>query len=204
VGGDLTGEQEAALRALAPLVAGDFYLGGGVAVALRLHHRGSRDLDLFTELDPLPLEESLVRLSDLRVTSRAPGTLHLEVGGVPVSMLRYRYPLLRALEVSERVPIRVASIEDLICMKLSAIGGRGARRDFWDLHRMLDATHTSLWDALELFSRKFAALDRGHVVRSLVYFGDADAEPMPAELGASEWERIKRDFETAVLGLPVE
>lgn len=203
MGGDLTEAQSAALATLAPALRDDFYLAGGVAVALRLHHRTSRDLDLFApNLDPTELEEPLSRLSGVRVSSRAPGTLHLDVGGVPVSLLRYRYPLLEAVEDDPRVPVKVASRTDLICMKLSAIGGRGARRDFWDLHELLAASKTTLAQALDLFARKYPSIDRGHVVRALAYFADADAEPMPAGLGVQRWEAIKRDFEAWVRATP--
>jgi hypothetical protein len=203
VGGDLTPDQGAALRTLAPVLGDDFYLGGGVAVSLRLHHRTSHDLDLFTsDVDPVSLEERVAQLTGVHVSSRAPGTLHLEVGGVPVSLLRYRYPLLEPPERSAAVPVRLASLDDLICMKLSAIAGRGARRDFWDLHRMLGARGVSLEAALQLFARKFASTDRGHVVRALVYFADADHEPMPAQLTEASWGEIKRDFQAWVLALP--
>ena len=88
-----------------------------------------------------------------------------------------------------------------VCMKLSAIAGRGARRDFWDLHELLAASHMPLAEALDLYGRKYAHVDRGHVVRSLAYFADADAEPMPKELTALAWEHIKRDFESWVTSL---
>lgn len=195
MGGPLNEAQRAALEALAPFVCRDFYLAGGVAVALRLRHRSSRDLDLFTgERDPRELEESLTTLPAVRVTGRAEGTLHLDVAGVPVSLLRYRYPLVGALESSDAIPVRLASTDDLVCMKLSAIGGRGARRDFWDLHEMLVASRLPLAAALDLFARKYPGTDRGHVVRALAYFADADAEPMPAELDPPRWEAIKRDL----------
>ena len=87
-------------------------------------------------------------------------------------------------------------------MKLSAIGGRGARRDFWDLHGMLSASALRLEDALGLFAQKFPSTDRGHIVRALAYFSDADEEPWPAELDEETWERIKHDFEAWVLELP--
>jgi hypothetical protein len=41
--------QRAALEALAPILDPTTYLGGGVAVALRLAHRQSRDLDPVTQ-----------------------------------------------------------------------------------------------------------------------------------------------------------
>lgn len=203
MGGALSRAQFEALATLAPALADDFYLGGGVAVALRLHHRASRDLDLFApERDPAELDEMLSRLPGVRVTARAPGTLHLEVGDVPVSLLRYRYPLLGAAESDSQVPVKVASRDDLVCMKLSAIGGRGARRDFWDLHELLATSNLSLERALGLFEKKYPGVDRGHVVRALVYFADADAEPMPKELSSEAWTAIRRDFETWVRAMP--
>lgn len=77
--GDLTGAQITALDALSPIIGDDFYLVGGVAVALYLHHRQSRDLYLFTSAsDPVRLEERLGQLPNAAVTDRAEGTLHVE------------------------------------------------------------------------------------------------------------------------------
>lgn len=195
MGRDLTEAQHAALVALGPTLESRFYLGGGVAVAMRVHHRASHDLDLFApEQDPTELEEQLARVHDLVVTGRAAGTLHLTVGGVPVSLMRYRYTLLAETESDPRVPVPLASRDDLIGMKLSAIGGRGALRDFWDLHELLVATGRTLGEALALFERKYPNVDRGHVVRALAYFADADAEPMPKELTPEAWRAIKTDF----------
>jgi len=103
--------------------------------------------------------------------------------------------------LTERVPglpLPVASREDLIAMKLSAIAGRGAARDFWDLHALLKAQGMTLPQALDAFRRKYAHEDVGHVVRSLVYFGDAEAEPMPPGMTAAMWEATKADFEAWV------
>jgi hypothetical protein len=198
----LTPPQARALAALAPHLVPDFYLAGGVAVATYLHHRTSKDLDLFTRSgDPLALETIASRVAGARVTGRAPGTLHLEIDGVPVSLLKYEYPELNAPEAHEAIPLPVASVDDLIAMKLSAIAGRGARRDFWDLRALLEASSRNLEEALALFQRKYAQRDIGHVVRSLAYFGDAEAEPMPNELTEAEWRRIRAWFETAVRAL---
>jgi hypothetical protein len=199
VSADLSPEQERALDALARVVdPSSYYLGGGVAVALRLHHRRSVDLNLFTTTsDPPALAEALKEAS-IVITSTAPGTLHLEVGGVPASLLRYRYPLLGAPERVPGVPLPLASLDDLECMKLSAIVGRGARRDFWDLHALLEARGKSLGEVLVAYRRKYAQEDIGHVVRSLVYFAEADAEPMATGLTEAHWARIRSDFTTWV------
>jgi hypothetical protein len=52
---DLPPEQQRALEALARVLdPASYYLGGGVAVALRLHHRRSVDLDFFTATSDPP------------------------------------------------------------------------------------------------------------------------------------------------------
>ena len=198
----LTPAQHAALGALARAIdPSAYYLAGGVAVALRLHHRRSVDLDLFTaSADPSTLAEPFGDPAIL-VVARSKGTLHLTVSGIPASLLRYRYPLLSQPEAVAGVPVPVASLDDLECMKLSAIAGRGAARDFWDLHGVLRARGRSLGDALEAYRRKYADEDIGHVVRSLVYFAEAEAEPMPAGLTEEHWARIKADLTTWARGL---
>ena len=85
-------------------------------------------------------------------------------------------------------------------MKLSAIAGRGAARDFWDLHCIVTRTGRPLSEFLRTFSRKYPVEDIGHIVRSLVYFGDASG-PLPAGLTSERWEAIQRDFETWVRAL---
>lgn len=199
---DLSEAQERAIVKLAPLLKGRGYLAGGIAVALRLHHRTSKDLDFFMPSeDPLTLVEPLAQLPDVQVTSRSEGTLYLEVEGSPVSIIRYRYPLIAKTEKIAMADVDVASVEDLVAMKLSAIASRGALRDFWDLHGLLRARSMSLPDALDLYRRKFQQEDIGHVIRALVYFADADAEPRPENLTAQYWATIKTDLENWVTNL---
>jgi hypothetical protein len=199
----ITAQQTRALAILARALAGeDVYLAGGVGVAAHLEHRGSRDIDLFTSSsDPSTFAERLSQEPEVRVAGRAPGTLFLEVAGVPASIIRYRYPLLSSPVIVEGKPMPVASLADLLCMKLSAVSQRGAARDFWDLHELLTRTKMGLVGALDAFRLKFAQEDIGHVVRSLVYFADADAEPRPMGLTETSWQHIKDDFRRWVSAL---
>jgi hypothetical protein len=190
----LSEAQREALDTLARIVEPSTYLAGGIAVALRLQHRPSRDLDLFTPAsDPATLTFDRIDPS-IRILTRAEGTLHLEVGGVPASILRYRYPLIAPSESIPGIPLPLASLDDLECMKLSAIAGRGARRDFWDLHALLTARGRGIGQALEAYARKYAMEDLGHVVRSLVYFIDAESEPLPVGLTDLHWAQIRADL----------
>lgn len=202
----VTPQQRDALRALVPALPDDAYLAGGVAVAAALGHRLSRDLDFFVpeDFDPQSMAERLVaQVSGLIITSTAAGTLYVEVNGVPASILVYRYPLLAEPQPSAELGVRVASLEDLACMKLSAIASRGLARDFWDLHGLLQrgVADGSLEKALTLYREKYASHDIGHVVRSLVYFGEADQSPLPRGLSAPAWAAMKRDLEGWVAAL---
>jgi hypothetical protein len=195
----ITEAQRHALERLGPVLEPGTYLAGGVAVACAYGHRISLDLDLFVphDFDPERLEERLAAaVDDVRITGRARGTLHLEVGGIPTSVLAYRYPMLAPAEERAGLAVPVASAEDLACMKLSAVAGRGAAKDFWDLQVMLEhgVAGGRLAELLEAYARKFTAEDVGHAVRSLAYFGDADAAPLPLGLPQSQWAAIKEAF----------
>lgn len=191
----ITPAQQAALARIAAAVGSDAYLAGGIAVALRFGHRVSVDLDVFVpSADPALLAEPLAAAAGIRVIARAPGTLHLEVDDVPASLLRYRYPLLAPTERVPEAALPLASLSDLACMKLSAIAGRGAAKDFWDLHEILVRGDRDLAATIELYRRKYASEDVGHVIRSLAYFADADAAPLPQGLDPSRWQQIRTDF----------
>jgi hypothetical protein len=109
--------------------------------------------------------------------------------------------MLHPAERLEGIPIPVVSLDDATCMKVSAIAGRGAARDFWDLHAILVTQSLSLEQVLALFKRKYATEDIGHVIKSFSYFGDADASPLPRGLGVPAWATIKADFESRVKSL---
>ena len=96
--------QRAALASLAPSLDPGTYLAGGVATGNGLRPSsvaGSKTFFVPSDFDPERLEERLAASSvGAVVTGRARGTLHLEVGGVPASVLSYRYPLLGALRAN--------------------------------------------------------------------------------------------------------
>jgi hypothetical protein len=142
-------------------------------------------------------------LADVRVTGRARGTLHLEVDSVPTSILSYRYPLVAPIERRPGIPVPVASPEDLACMKVSAIAGRGAAIDFWDLYVLLEhgVGGGYLNTLFDIYARKYPAEDVGHVVRSMAYFADADAAPLPLGLSPALWDIIKSEFAARVRAL---
>lgn len=175
-----------------------FVLTGGTALAIQLGHRRSVDLDWFTEgeiSDGLSLAAELRDAGvDFEVTDTARGTLHGQADGVQVSFLEYRYPALEAPLDWPDYGCRLAAPEDLACMKLSAIVNRGARKDFIDLYS-LGGERMSLHSMLALYRRKYQLADLGHVLMSLTYFDDAEAEEMPVMLWDTGWAEIKDTIE---------
>lgn len=191
----------AAARRLAPLAA-DFYLAGGTALALRLGHRISLDLDLFSAHNALHLAErrsllgALAGSGPLEILEEKDGTCHLDVGGTAVSLFHYDYPMLRPAERWNGLAL--ASIEDIAAMKLSAVLGRGSKKDFIDLYELCG--RVGLERIMKSAARKFSKHRDFplQAVRALVYFKDADREPMPKILAPISWEDIKVYFEEAV------
>lgn len=184
-----------ALRLLSPIALREgFYLAGGTALALRLGHRRSIDLDWFTEA-PIPDPEALASSISsagiaLEVCDTGPGTLHARLDTVALSFLSYRYPLIRPLFSFTEIPCTAASLEDIACMKLAAVTQRTTRKDFVDVFA-LGKSGIPLAQMLELFQQKYGLRDMGHVLVALTYFDEADREPMPAMLWNDDWTTVK-------------
>jgi len=198
----LTKQQQKVIAQLGPaMTRRGFYLAGGTAIALHLGHRRSLDLDWFT---PDRLNDALQLSQTLRdegiqiiVAQIERGTLHATVSGIRVTVLEYGYPHLKSPVFWEEYGCYLASLDDLACMKLSAIVQRGARKDFIDLYALL-REHKSLKLMLRLYSRKFAINDLGHVLYALAYFDDAECEPMPRMLWKVKWRQIKEEIQQQV------
>jgi hypothetical protein len=110
-----------------------------------------------------------------------------------VSFFGYGYPLVSPLIEPGEGLLPLASREDIAAMKLAAIASRGSRKDFVDLWWLL-SRYWSLSDSLDFFCAKFAARDVGHVIRSLVYFDDAESEPPLRLVAEIDWKVVKRDL----------
>lgn len=195
-----TGHQ-AVLRALAPSLEG-LYLGGGTAIAIQLGHRRSFDLDWFSPeaiADPTLLGATLRDANvAFEVTGLDRGTLHGVCQGVRVSLLEYRYQLLKPLLRWSEFACSLASLEDLACMKLSAVAARGAKRDFIDLYAIWKSG-IELPYMLDLYRVKYEMDDIASVVMGLSYFDDAEEEDMPEMLWKVEWAEVRRTMERRVI-----
>lgn len=175
-----------------------YYLGGGTTIAIYLGHRHSVDLDWFTEegiTDPMRLAQNIRDKGIPFVTGQIErGTLHGTISGVRISFLEYKYPLLKPLIIWQKATCQLATLEDLACMKLSALTQRGSKKDFVDIYA-LGLRYFSLRDMLRLYQKKFSVEDMGHVLYGLSYFDDADKERLPKMFWDTNWRTIKKTIQ---------
>jgi hypothetical protein len=172
---------------------GGWMLAGGTALALELGHRLSEDLDFFSagEFDAGRKADQLSAAGAVRIQSRTDDTLHILLDHLRLSFLKAQPPLLFSGTVYRGLTI--ADPRDIAVMKVIAIGGRGSRRDFVDLYFLLQSG-CDLAGILELVRQRFTRIDYNsyHLLKSLVYFDDAEREPMPEMIRPAPWERVKK------------
>ena len=174
-------------------------LAGGTALALQLGHRISIDLDFFIaeSFDPQALRRKLAGLGAIEVQAMGPDTLHVSLDGVRLTYLRSEVPFL--YEPVEYRGLRLADARDIAAMKIVAVASRGSKKDFVDLHAYLMAGATFA-DLMRTVRQRYRStkFNEMHLLRSLVYFDDAEAEPMPRMLSKTEWPEIRARIEEEV------
>ncbi len=169
----------------------DFYLAGGTALALQLGHRKSIDLDFFSDHFPkIDLIKQSFSTYNPQIIHEAHGTIDMVVEDIKVSFLEYKYPLLEPLIQFET--IKLCSVRDIACMKISAISSRGSKKDFIDMFYILKTM--SFQEVMDSFHKKYenVTYQETHIMKSLVYFEDAEQDPDPDYLVPTDWQEIKK------------
>ncbi|MFQ5340471.1 MAG: nucleotidyl transferase AbiEii/AbiGii toxin family protein [Anaerolineae bacterium] len=174
-----------------------FYLAGGTALALRLGHRRSVDLDFFSTTDRVMRETRLEILHALaphspQALEDVDGNLLLQVPDLHVGFFSYSYSLLEPTDSVEGVV--VASIVDVGLMKLDALITRGSRKDFYDLYAI--AQEISVPDLLAVAGNKYPYVRDFELmaIESLVLFDNADRDVQPDLLIDLPWEQVRQSF----------
>lgn len=177
----------------------NFYLSGGTGLALHLGHRESEDLDFFSEHDFVAtlLQNDLSKLGEVTDIYSDSGTLNCRIQNVKLQFLKYQYRLLERPVLYEN--INISSVPDIACTKLITISDRGSKKDFIDLYFIL-MHHHSLHDLFTKLNEKYQKVkyNKAHIVKSLVYFDDADAQPMPRMHIPVKWDDVKLHIEKEV------
>lgn len=159
----------------------EFYLAGGTSLALQIGHRDSIDFDFFTHdsFSTGKLFERILKIFNdhkIQKIQEEENTLTVSVGNkIKISFFAYPYKLIGKLVDTK--DIRLASVADIGCMKLSAIVGRATIKDYIDLYFILHKI--SLRELIVFASRKFESkVSTNLILKSLVYFEDVQEEPL--------------------------
>ena len=176
----------------------DFYLAGGTALALQLGHRKSIDLDWFSQkkVSISLLKRKLFPLGKFKIESEDEDTLNCQLDNIRVSFFVYPYKLL--FPFKDFKGIKLADERDIGCMKIDTISSRGAKKDFIDLYFLLEKY--SLKKLLDLFDKKYKGIqyNRFHILKSLIYFEQAEAEPIPVMIKKASWSGVKNKLKQEV------
>ncbi|MEO6150017.1 MAG: nucleotidyl transferase AbiEii/AbiGii toxin family protein [Mucilaginibacter sp.] len=169
-----------------------FRLVGGTALSLLYGHRKSIDLDFFTDR---PLEKDiLIELLENnygRITitnNRSNSILQCIVEDVKVDFVSVKDPFLYPAKVIDGIPL--ADERDLIALKLNAINGRGVKKDFWDIAKLLQ--FYTLDNLFKFYHDRYPYDDTFAVIRSVIYFDDAEDNVDPVSLEKQTWKQVKK------------
>ena len=148
-----------------------FNLVGGTALSLKLGHRKSIDIDLFTDtnFDAHFLGNHLEKTYNAALSGILTNGVFAFINNVKIDLLAHQYPILNQVEIKEG--IRMLSLEDIGAMKLNAILNSGTRlKDFVDMYALLE--HLPLNKVTESFVRKYPDVNRQMAHKALLYHND--------------------------------
>jgi len=127
----------------------DFVLVGGTALSLQLEHRKSLDIDLFTAIDygSMNLEEIKSALTAIFPYTNRLETLAGRNLGYIVYIGNSQEELVKLdlfyteqfiAPIVRQDGLRLASLQDIAAMKMQAIVNSKRKKDFWDIHELLE------------------------------------------------------------------
>jgi len=180
-----------------------FRLVGGTALSLYLGHRMSIDLDLFTDepygsvdfakIDKF-LNTAFPYVDSSNIQPIGFGQSYI-VGENKIDNFKidlyYTDSFIDPMKLTDG--IRIASIADLIAMKVDVIQRGGRKKDFWDIHELM--TVYTFEDMVSFHLKRYPYNhDEQEILSKFTDFTKADDDFDPICLKGKIWEIIKLDF----------
>ncbi len=181
----------------------DFRLVGGTALSLYRGHRMSVDIDLFTDKEYGTVDFEAID-AFLRGTYPYVDTNDYAEIGFGKSYyvgnsqedcikldLFYTDPFIDEEVITDN--IRMATVEEIIAMKLDVVSRIGRKKDFWDIHELKNDYSIAEMFALHLKRYPYTH-DRALLINNFTDFSEADDDFEPNCLRGKHWELIKLDL----------
>jgi hypothetical protein len=186
----------------------DFRLVGGTALSLYWGHRMSVDIDLFTDapygsIDFYSIEHFLKNnfgyVQGNFGGNAGMGKSYLvgldEDSAIKLDIYYSMDPFMQPTNEFEE--LRLATVEEIIAMKVDVIQRGGRKKDFWDLHEALN--QYAINDMIALHKQRFEwTHDETLIRKNFADFTIADNDFDPLCLKDKEWVFIKEDIEEAL------
>lgn len=200
--------KDALLKLMRAKEFSEFRLVGGTALSLHLGHRISIDIDLFTDATYRSIDfdaiDSYLRNSFDYVLGDFGGNPGMGksylIGGsadeaIKLDVYYSMDPFFQ--DAIEQDGIRLATIEEIIAMKIDVVQRGGRKKDFWDLHELLPQYNVA--SMIDLHRQRFEwTHDPKLILENFTNFQGADQDFEPICLRDKEWIFIKEDLEQAV------
>lgn len=184
-----------------------FRLVGGTALSLQLGHRTSADIDLFTDAPYGTIDfDMLEKYLSNQYTYIDPGFGFKQgigksylIGEDPDNAIKldvyYTEKFIQSAIFIEG--IRLATLEEIIAMKIDVIARGGRKKDFWDIHELLNTYSIQQMLALHKLRHEYAH-NETEILKKLTDFSMADDDFEPICLKGKYWELVKYDIDYRV------
>lgn len=185
-----------------------YRLVGGTGLSLLMGHRMSLDIDMFSDAPYGSIDFDII--DQLLIASfpyvemgyggnNSMGKSYF-IGNNPIDTIKvdlfYTDPFIYpAIEFKK---IRIAQLEEIAAMKLEVVAQNGRKKDFWDLHELME--YYSISNMLDFYKKRYPySYSRKEILHKLTDFKEADTDFEPICLKDKHWELIKLDFEEKVI-----
>lgn len=180
-----------------------FRLVGGTALSLQLGHRESVDIDLFSDAPYGSIDFKTIDIfiektfpyhhhfSNLDPAMGKSYAIGIDMDNVIKLDVFYTDTFIQPSLIED--DIRMATIIEIIAMKMDVIQRIGRKKDFWDLHELL-----TLYDIRSMLHSHQLRYPYTHdeklILHNLANFELADDDFNPICLRGKYWEFIKEDI----------
>ncbi|MBM3177762.1 MAG: nucleotidyl transferase AbiEii/AbiGii toxin family protein [Bacteroidetes bacterium] len=180
-----------------------FRLVGGTALSLQIGHRKSDDIDLFTDQYYGSVDfyiiDSFLRRTFKYVSSPSQPLSNIgrsyfigdsRFNAVKLDLYHTDTFIWPTLQVNK---CKLASLEEIIAMKLEIFQDRGRKKDFWDIHAL--SNKFTFNQMLNFHQQRYPYSHNVELIRkNILDFEKADDDLSPKCIRGLNWELIKIDL----------
>jgi hypothetical protein len=174
-----------------------FNLVGGTALALKIGHRKSIDIDLFStqSFNASDIAHHVATVYNAVSVNAITNGVFCFINDVKIDILAHQYTLVEELEILDGV--RLVSLLDISAMKLNAIYNNGTRlKDFVDINALLE--YFPLQQMLQACEKKYPDISIAMVKKALLHHQDIQfLEPIEYIGREIKWDEIAERLQKA-------